>query len=464
MTVEFLYSVHGTTLVYDAATDRLVQARGPSVVRNAGLMADDGVHWLVYRSGSEWQRLGRLDAFCHIGRAADGAAPLRFHLHRQPNELLSLEGNGVWLCAESIGTVTLARQTAGPWEHFFPVAEAEAAFLDEIGGRDWIASGGGLVAHIGDPIHGIEIVQDFHARIGMLYTPIRELLDARHRRFQDGWSIVYDHWRIEYLTPFRPLIYMIAYGKQEIFDTMALLLASLREFGKYAGEVLIFSDRTMDQLRPYIPLDMISKCRAATGPVRDATDMMAMKYRICDLPELAAYRPLLYLDTDIVCNAPIDMLLRELSRARRIGVPLEMDLIGDHNYYGSLLFNVDKTARIRNDCGFSAGLIGIPSIEVARQTFPTIVDSMYGLARQQKDRKAMGSIFHDQGIANYVVHKTDAADFEIMTRHTVTPVDFQRPLSEIERRGFAHFCGGVGDADLKLPTMRAYVALLRSGA
>lgn len=463
MTVEFLYSVHGTALVYDPLQDRLVQAAGPHAPRNAGLATDDGVCRLVYRDGDVWRPLGALDRDGHIGKVADGAPPLLLRRYRHMNDLISIEGNGVCLGAPADGSVVLARQTAGQTEAFYPIDPADAAFLDEIADRIWIASGSGLVAKIGDPIHGIAIVRDFHARIGLLYIPIRDLLAARHRRFRGGWSIVYDHWRVEHLIPFRPLIYMIAYGKQEIFETMALLLQTLWEFGQYDGEVLIFSDRDLAALQPYIPPELRAKTKAATAPVRDITDMMAIKYRICDMPELDAYRPLLYLDTDIVCNAPIEPLLRILARTQRICVPLELDLRGAHNYYGSLLFATDTAAPIRNDRGFSAGLLGIPSTEIARQTFPLILDSMFGLARQQPRRESMDSIFYDQGIANYVMHKTDAADFDIMTQHVVTPVDFHRPLSTIERRGFAHFCGGVGDAQLKLSAMRAYVAHLREG-
>ena len=89
---------------------------------------------------------------------------------------------------------------------------------------------------------------------------------------------------------------------------------------------------------------------------------------------------------------------------------------------------------------------------------------MYGLAQQLVDRKGMGPLLHDQGVANYVLHKTGLVDFEIMTNHVTTPVNCGRPLSEIPRLGFAHFCGGVGDADRKLPSMRAYLALLRGGS
>ncbi len=250
MAVEFLCSVHGTLIYFDGANNRLRHGNGPGVPRNAGLMTEDGISWLVCRVGSEWRRLDGLNNAGHIGLAAPVTAPLRFRGQRQPNDLLSLEANGVWLCAEADGTVTLARQTLGPWETFCPITEAECDFLNEIGGQSWVASGGGLVANPGDVIHGIGIETEFRARIGMLYLPIRDLLAARHRRFRGGWSVVYDHWKVEYLTPFRPLIYMIAYGKQEIFETLSLLLESLREFGQYSGDILIFTDRNLDQLQP----------------------------------------------------------------------------------------------------------------------------------------------------------------------------------------------------------------------
>lgn len=461
MTVEFLYSVHGTLIYYDESTDCLRHGRGPGVPSNAGVVTDDGGAWLACRVGSAWRRLDRLDATGQVGLAGANAAPLRVTKHRRDGELIALAGNGVWLCAEADGTITLSRKTAGPWETFFPVTEAENDFIVEIGGQDWIASGGGIVDTVGDVIHGATIEANYLARIGKMFVPIRDFLSARHRRHGEAWTLIYDGWRVEYLTAYRPLIYMIAYGKPEIFETMALLLRSLTELGRYTGDVLIFSDKTRDQLEPFVPPALSPRVRVAAAPVRDVTDMMAIKYRICDMPELAAYQPILYLDTDIICNAPLDPLLGELSRGLQVSVPLEMDLMGSHNYYGSVLFSRDPTAVIRHERGFSAGLMGIPNIEVARQVFPTIVESIYGLASQQADRGAMGGIFYDQGVANYVMHKVGAADFEIMTRYVVTPVDFKRPVSEIPRLGFAHFAGGVGDAGMKLPAMRDYWDFLR---
>lgn len=454
MAVEYLCCVHGTLITYDASSNRLRHATGPGVARNAGLMTDDGISSLVCRVGTEWRRLDGLNGLGQIGLAGSGTAPLRFQSRRQPDDLMSLAANGVWLCAEADGAVTLSRQVAGPWETFCPISEPACDFLNEVGGGSWIAGSG-------DIVDGIGIEPDFRVRVGHLNLPFRTLLDARHRRNGKEWTVVYNNWMIERFIPFRPLIYMIAYGKDEIFETMGLALRSLHEFGGYAGDVLIFSDRNPQQLAAYLPPELSPRTRVAAAPVADVTDMMAIKFRICDMPELAAYRPFLYLDADIICNAPIGGLLVELARAHRIAVTLELDLLGDHNYYGAILFNSDTTAARRHERGFSAGLMGIPSVDVARATFPAILESMYGLARQQTDRAAMSWIFHDQGVANYVLHKTGLVDFEIMTPRVTTPVDFNRPLSEIPRLGFAHFCGGVGNAAMKLPSMRAYMDLLR---
>ena len=459
MAVEFLCSIHGTLIYFDETSHRLRHASGPGVPANAGLMTEDGVGRLVRRVGTEWRPLNGQNATGHIGDIGPNAAPLTFRIARLPNDLVGLEGNGVWLCADLDGAVALNRQTQGPWESFHPLGMNDREFLDDIGGQGWIASNGAVIPARG----GIGIGRDFSAHVGPIHLPLRDLLAARRLRHPGGWSLVYEDWKVEHFTPFRPLIYMIAYGKPEIFETLALALRSLADFGQYDGDILIFSDRPPENVRPFVPAGMAARVAVAHAPAMDMTDMMAIKYRICDMPDLARYRPLLYLDTDVICNRPVGALLLELVRGTRVSVPLEMDLLGSHNYYGRILFDRDPAAAPRHERGFSAGLIGIPNIEIARQTFPAIRDAIYGLARQQKNRAAMGPIFHDQGVANYVMHKMDAAEFDILTRRVLTPVDNQVALTDLPRLGFAHFCGGVGDAGKKLPSMQAYVAMLAGG-
>jgi len=162
----------------------------------------------------------------------------------------------------------------------------------------------------------------------------------------------------------------------------------------------------------------------------------------------------------VICNRPLDPLLSELLHANRICVPLEHDLTGEHNLYGGNLFAADQSAAKRNERGFSTGIMGIPSIDVARRSFPVVLDSLYALARSLGTRQP--SPWYDQPAANYVLHKLNEADFGVLTPRVVTPVLLDRPLADIPRNGFAHFGGGVGSADPNLPLMRAYLELLRN--
>ncbi len=458
MAVEYLSTVHGTLIYFDEANRCLRHAAGSGVPANAGLMIEDGAGRLVYRSGNEWRFLNGQNHGGQVGDTGQHAAPLTFQVVRLPDGLIALSGNGVWLAADLEGVVALNRQTQGPWEAFLPLNTADRGFLEEIASQNWIASGGDLVPASG----GLGLQRDFIANIGTLRLKLRDLLAGRRWRHRDGWSVIYEKWKIEHFTPFRPLIYMIAMGRPEIFETLALALRSLWEFGRYDGEVLIFTDRPAAQLQPFIPPEMAPRVAIAHAPAHDVTDMMAIKYRICDMPDLARHRPLLYLDCDMICDRPISDMLLELARGSRISVPLELPLLGGQGYYGDMLFQDDPTAIARNERGFSAGIMGIPDIEVARRTFPVIRDAIYGYASQLEDRTGMGRMFHDQGVANYVMHKMDAADFGILTPRVVTPIDFSRPAHEIPRRGLAHFCGGVGDANRKLPAMRAYYEFLRT--
>jgi len=456
MTVEFLCTVHGTLIYFDETARRLRHGAGGGVPANAGLLIEDGIGHIVRRSGSEWVPLNGLNGGGHVGDIGPHAPPLTFQVARLPGGLVGLSANGLWLAADLDSVVTLNRQTRGPWEAFFPLNDADWTFLDEISSQGWIASGGELV-----PAGGLGLQRDFIVTFGALRLPLSVLLAARQRRHRDGWSVIYDGWKVEHFTPFRPLIYLVACGRPEIFDTLALTLRSLWEFGQYDGDVLIFSDRPAGQLQAFIPPEMATRVAVAHAQATDVTDIVTIRFRICDMPELARFRPLLYIDTDVICDRPVRDLLLELARGTRISVPLELPLLGGQGYYGDILFQNDPSAIPRHERGFSTGLMGIPNIEVARRTFPIIRDCIYGYAGSLEKRSDIGNIFYDQGVANYVMHKTDAADFGVLTPRVRTPVDFNRPANEMQPLGFAHFCGGVGDAGRKLPAMRAYLDFLR---
>jgi hypothetical protein len=454
MTIDYLCSFHGSFLYYDESAGCL--RCGPSPQRNAALVTEDGVSWLARRVGEDWRRLDALGAGGQIGSAGHDAAPLLFHVRRLADGLLALEANGLSLSADPGGSVSLSRPIQGPTEAFAPLSDGELDWLADIRGQGWISTAGKTIP-AGD---GIRIQPNFRAQIGELTVPLQALLGARHRRHGDGWPVRYEAWKVERLTAFRPLVYLTAYGRPESFGSLTLALQALQEFGRYDAEILIFSDRSREQISSAIPPGLHRQIRVATAPANDPLDVAAAKYRICDMPELAGYRPLLYLRTEVICNRPLQPLLFELLHADRICLPLEHDLLGEHNLYGANLFAADEAAQKRGVRGASTGVMGLPNIAVARRSFPILLDSLYALSRALGTRQP--SPWYDQPVANYVLHKLNELDGGILTPRVTTPVLFDRPLTEIPRNGFAHFSGGVGTADPNLGLMRSYLELLRA--
>lgn len=454
-----LLTVHGSLVWFDEATNTLRHAAqppgGPPLPRNCTLEDRRAGCALVFGMHPAPVTLDGLGRGGRIGRAP--ASPgLTFHRRRLADGLFALEANGLFLCAEADGTISLSRNSQGPWEVFSELDAADLDWLAHLGGNMWLSATGGNVL----PRDAVRPVHGFRAQLGDIAVPLRDLL-AENRPGCEvcSFTVQYDGWKVEHLTIYRPLIYMIAFGKDEIFDCLNLALQSLREFGQYAGDILLFTDRPPDRLDGIVPAGMQGQVRLAAAPAADVLDFTATKFRICDLKEAEHHQPLLYLDTDVICDRPVEGVLREIRRAGRLCVPLEHDLLGAHNFYGATLFAADPSARPRSDRGFSSGLIGIPDMAVARRNFPAILRCLYAQARLAGTRHP--SDWYDQPAANYVLHKTDAADFAVMTPRVVTPVDTSRPVAAIPRLGFAHFCGGVGNTSAKLPAMRAYLDLLR---
>ncbi len=352
--------------------------------------------------------------------------------------------------------MSLTREQQGPWELFLAIDGADLDWLAYVAGRSWLSATSDTVV----PGTSIRPANGFSVQVGQITLRLTDFLTARPPSDDvDRITLHYDAWKVEQLSAWRPLIYMLAFGKDEIFESLRLSLQSLRQFGHYDGDILIFTDRMPDQIARFVPPGFEKQIKLATAPVRDVLDCMATKFRIAEIQHLAHYQPLLYLDVDVICDRPVEPVLRRIHHAGRICVALEHDLLGAHNFYGANLFAADPTARPRDTRGCSSGLIGIPDMATARRSFPAIITSLYGTARVAGNRHP--SEWYDQPVVNYVLHKTDTADFTTLTPYVVTPVDVTAPLSTIRRLGFAHFCGGVGNTETKLPAMRAYLDLLR---
>src|SRR6476620_4132047 len=113
----------------------------------------------------------------------------------------------------------------------------------------------------------------------------------------------------------RPLICLVVYGTDAHFACLNLLVGSLVDFGKFDGEVAIFSDRNKDHVLTYIPNAM--KPRTLHFSLRD-TSLMG-RYTIAD-NDLSQYCPILYLDNDIIVDNDITPHLARIAAQEGICV------------------------------------------------------------------------------------------------------------------------------------------------
>ncbi|HVZ08802.1 hypothetical protein [Rhodopila sp.] len=448
----FLLTVHGSAVWFDEQTNTLRHGPVEATPRTLRIENRFGRDALIAATPSGPAAIDGLRPDGRLGRSP-GGAPLTLRRHQLQDGLFALEANGIFLCAEADGTLSLTRSQQGAWEVFAPVDETDLDWLAELVRRAWLSASHDTVL----PAGSIRPTTGFTVQVGQITIGLAEVLAARPAATaRHDITLHYDGWKVERLSPWRPLVYLTAFGADDVFERLSLALQSLRQFGRYDGEILLFTDRMPEQLGGAVPPGMERQITLATAPARDSLDHAAAKYRIHDIPALAAHRPLLYLAPDVLCDQPIGGLLRAIHRADRLCLALEDDLLGTHNLYGANLFAADQTARPRNERGATAGLIGIPDIHLARRSFPVVLSCLYALARGTGTRQPLE--WYDQPVLNYVLHKTDAAAFDVLTPRVVPQVDPAVSPSGTRRLGFAHFGGDAGD---RLAAMRGYLAWLR---
>jgi hypothetical protein len=179
------------------------------------------------------------------------------------------------------------------------------------------------------------------------------------------------------------------------------------------------------------------------------------------------HQPLLYLDTDVFCDGPLDALCLGLAGSAKIEAKAE-GLLSEGNpkahghWYGSHLLAADGQTVGRRERGFSTGVLGFANAELAADAFGAILRSAYGHAASSGDRDFFAG--YDQPIANYVLRRLGLISYALMEQMAsfcrVEPGALPLPTSH--PRGLVHFNGHVGDSTSKRGAMENYLARLVS--
>jgi hypothetical protein len=137
------------------------------------------------------------------------------------------------------------------------------------------------------------------------------------------------------------------------------------------------------------------------------------RYRVDDWPDAYAYRPILYVDTDVLFNSDITDILVHILQSDQIVIGFELaHEVHDFPSVGADLFHEDRSAR-EPEFGFNSGIIGIPNLPAHRANLRAVYEVMRRYLKIHSDDNLT---WVDQPCANYAWAKLHCIEGEFLTQ------------------------------------------------
>jgi hypothetical protein len=440
--MRFLLTRHGTVVHFDVWRKEFRHDGIGVAKRNVAFDGETASGELLILDGDNGQKL--------FGRPTAGA-PL-------PDGRVALGYDGLGVVAGEAGQILAEPRESGARDGFWLVTAKQLdalAFIAEnrwVSDRTWPEPTGPHAVRFGD---GTFQVGDAGFPIAALFGPGLPLEHAIERK---GFALAYQSWKLERFRLYRPLIYFAAFGAEPIFACLDVAIRSLFEFGGWDDDVLLITDGAHADFAQHFDEPVRGRLQTRVVACSDVLDYTLARYRLPRSERLDRYQPVLYLDTDVVCDAPLAPILVRLLRSEAVQLPAEQPLAINGHWYGASLLAEDGHRAQPGERGLSTGLIGFRDFAQVGEAFARIVESCEGFALRNGDRHRFDT--YDQPFANYVLRKLGGFATDVLTEACVTH-GHERAPAAIERRGFAHFAGVVGNAAPKLRRMQDYIAALR---
>lgn len=357
-----------------------------------------------------------------------------FWVHPNPSaRTISLKTGAYFVGASPQGQVEINRPEAHLWEEFLPVSEEEIRALQLLTRSDWI------IKSTRDVVAGssIVILEHFMLQIGSLTLPLQYNLplDQVHAPFR--FVVLIDGWRIDEIILFKPLLYYLAFGQENVFEQLSLSLESLGRAAGFDGQVLVFTDRPPADIHALAAWLRPEQILVRNIPAVDWVGYVAGKYCILEEDVAHSFQPVVYMDPDIIYNTDLNPLLVTMACATRLTAPIEEFSGLEHApSVGATLLQLDLE-QPRFAAGFNCGTLGIPNLPMHRHTVELIRKIICNFTAQ-RGRSALHWV--DQEAANYVSYKIGHFETHDVSRFVRYGFG-ERPTLTEPRTGLVHFWG-----------------------
>jgi hypothetical protein len=388
--------------------------------------------------------------------------PARLSLVEQPGGPLCLFHDGAALRALPDGTIHLQDGPLDASAFFLAITAQALRCAEALQADRWVDMATGLVHPAASAVPGHADRLDFAGRrLHLAGTIAPFAADPQPRTPLHRVHAILPEGAMLHAARFRPLIYFTVYGGDQYYACLRLALHALAEHAAFDGTLCVAADRPRGAVRRLIPSAFEGRWLH-----RDTTAEAGLFARY-DIESwgLEGYSPILYLDSDVIINAPLTPLLTRLAGSRRVHAGTSNHFVphlagsphSEHDadladWFGAFLFGHDPRLADRPFAMGGSGTIGFATIADARLAFEAV------RALRRSVSAEILAKYGDQPLFNYALHTLDCGDFT-----TLDPfIELARHAGECStaRRGLMHFHAGVGNVRVKHESMLAYSASL----
>lgn len=349
-----------------------------------------------------------------------------FQVERQVDGAFSLRRAGNYLRAVPGGSIDTEATEVGDWEKFILLDVDKIELVSRLREGRWLCFRSSIAPAL---VQSVEFVGGGNLKVDQRLLRLVPHFPLANLSATDDIILFEDEWKPNRLTRFRPLIYYVAFGSPRHLKMAATSIRSFEKQSSCSLEYAIFTDGTGEDALGCLSQSLRSRISVVREPPPlDKLDAYLHRYRIAGWSGIEPFRPVIYVDTDVMCAADPVPLLHGLMSSRQIEVALEnYSLLSEKKSVGGQLIAEDGL-QVGDKCGFNSGIIGFQKASDVRETLQ-IVEAFARRCANVKGRGAYEN-WYDQVPANYIAAKFGGFATGLMTEHVTQVLPFMEPSGE----------------------------------